>query len=460
MKMGKYVNKEQKKTEQKIQLPGDEFRFFRLAPRDAGRGWSKVNYGEIADRYTLIKFTATSVRGDTDTQSLEYELCNLWKILLRNDQNEKSEEDRRVKKMEKRVADFTLRGHHDSTQLNIYDKIKNYWSHDFNYSLTPDGRKDLKALLRDKNKIYNSLQSHYDTVSLSAKASKKKVILFPMSIFLDRERFSLDGQGLSAYEKLKRQAGLLNKQLPQVIKKLRHRSAYGIFMGYSKLMMLTDEKFEPFIHIIFYLSEDDLSTWYVHDIAKTWRKVSKSSVEIHYYSFTGELPEPPRCEPKVIQVSSKKNNGCFIYYKDVRTPFLSEDVNSKYGVDSILRERLKSLKITESNGSVLSSADLKLLKKESKIVDAIKNTRKYHLNYLSSVAKNYNNIPGLRPITMSEFTYQNQYSNAKYLAKKALNKLNEGLGVIDEDLNFPKNDGVGVIGDLSADLEDNSSDFW
>ncbi|MFS7380700.1 hypothetical protein AB6870_01250 [Rahnella inusitata] len=447
----------QKKQGTQVLLPGEEFRFFNLEARQAGRSWNEVIYGEIADSYTLIQFTPKPVLGDNNRQSLLYEPHNLWKTLLHEDQKKKREKFL----MEENGKRFSVNQRSTTGPSLLLDK-KGYWPHKFEYSLSQEGRRALKVLLRDKKKIYSSLQSHYDTMVLKARDKKKKVILFPVSIFLDREAFALDRQEGSIYEGIKKQADLLNKQLPEVIKKLRHRAAYGIFLGYSKLFLLTDENFEPFLHIIFYLSEGDLSTWYAQDIASTWHKLSNKTVEVHYYSFAGELPDPPRHDSPGARIASKKDDGHSIVYKEVRNPFLSEDKHRRNRAISTardLREQLQQLKMRENNGGSVRPADYTLLKRRLKIAESIKDTSKYHLNYLASVAKNYNNIPGLHVLTTSGFTYNSQYSNEKYRARKTRDALQKGPEVIGIDSGSPITDNPDFIDELLDNVKNHSSGF-
>jgi len=447
----------QKKQSTDVLLPGEEFRFFKLEARQAGLSWNEVIYGEIADSYTLIQFTPKPVQGDSNRQSLLYEPHNLWKTLLHEDQKKQREKSL----MEENGKRFSVNQTSISGPSALLDR-KGYWPHKFEYSLSQEGRRALKVLLRDKKKIYSNLQSQYDTMVRKARDQKKKVILFPVSIFLDREEFALDRHEGSIYEGIKKQADLLNKQLPEVIKKLRHRAAYGIFLGYSKLIMLTDENFEPFLHIIFYLSEGDLSTWYAQDIASTWHKLSHKTVEIHYYSFAGELPDPPRYDASGEKTASKKHYGHSIVYKDVRTPFLSEDKsrnNRTIFTVRDLREQLQQLKKRESNGESIRPAEYTLLKRRLKIAESIKDTSKYHLNYLASVAKNYNNIPGLRALTTSGFTYNSQYSNDKYRVRKIRGELQKGPEVLGTDSGSPMTDNPDFIDELPANLKNHSSGF-
>jgi hypothetical protein len=457
MLTGKYVQV-QKKWDTNIVLPGEEFRFFGIETRETGRSWNKVIYGEIADSYTLIQFNLDRVPGDSNMQSSLYKPHNLWKTLLRDDQKKMREAERDLEK--KNYRGFSVNNRSTSDQTPMLDK-KSYWSHEFKYSLSPERRQDLRALLKDKNKIYSGLQSHYETMTLKAKGMKKKVILFPISIFLDHETFALELREGSTYENIIKQANLLNKLLPEVIKKLRHRSAYCLFLGYSKLTMLTDKNFEPFIHIIFYLSEGDLSTWYAHDIARTWHKLSNKTVEVHYYSFVGELSAPPRQNTRGTKTAPKKDHGYRIIYKDVCNPFISKDEHSPANRNSTaheLRAELKELENKKSNGESVKPAAHKLLRQKLKIVESIKDIRKYHLGYLASVAKNYNNIPGLRALTTSEFTYSSQYSNEKYMARKTRKESLEGAGVTGSG--SPVADDTDAINSLFPNLKNRSSNGW
>lgn len=230
----------------------------------------------------------------------------------------------------------------------LLDK-KGYWPHKFEYSLSQEEHRALKVLLRDKG-ITTVAFSPIAVMVLKARDKKRESILFPVSIFLDREAFALDRQEGSIYEGIKKQADLLNKQLPEVIKKLRHRAAYSIFLGYSKLFLLTDENFEPFLHIIFYLSEGDLSTWYAQDIASTWHKLSNKTVEVHYYSFAGELPDPPRHDSPGARIASKKDDGHSIVYKEVLNPFLSEDKHRRNRAISTARDLQGATSAAENEG--------------------------------------------------------------------------------------------------------------
>ncbi len=291
----------------------------------------------------------------------------------------------------------------------------NYWEYKLKGPLYNNERQELKASLKEKKKIYSDLQAYYHFMELKAKEMKKKIILFPVSIFLDRDTF-LQGKNGSTYEPVFSTARMLNRYFPEVIKILRHRAQYAVFLGYSKLIMLTDKNFEPFLHVIFYLSEEEISSWYAHDIASTWHKVSNRAVELHYYSFAGELQKP---SPHSF---FEEEDSYTVRYRNILHPFPSEDPNRKDEVAGYPIEELKrSLRKQENrkkNKERFNPERSHLLKQQLKAHIAITDTRKYHLDYLACVAKNYNSIPGIRTLSKAEFTYDSQYSNEKYLERK------------------------------------------
>lgn len=373
-------------------------------------------YGEIADNYTLVQFVNSSL--DTASNPKDYEPHNLLKDLYQDDLKKHQDERKTVNN------DYQARPSREGNAVaRRKTALNGYWGYTFSHPLSSDNRKALKALLEPKKKIYSDLQAHYDDMVKKAKNQKKKIRLLPLSIYLEGETFSHDELGHSAFDRLKNHAELMNKQLPQVINKLSHRAAYGLFLGYSKLTMLTDENFKPFIHIIFYLSEGDISTWYAHDIGKTWHEVSGANVEIHYYSFTGKLPEPPQydaCQSKSLQ---DKNPGYRIVYQDARLPFPSEDSKRQHEIATYsaeqLRDLVQKLEMKKNDNENINPKQLKYVKQLLKITEGMKDTRQYHLDYLALVAKNYTKIPGLHALTKSDFSYRNQYSNAAYTARKA-----------------------------------------
>ncbi|MEQ9858587.1 hypothetical protein ABRP52_17635 [Pectobacterium versatile] len=312
--------------------------------------------------------------------------------------------------------DFTTRKRSAGNDSSYsYGMTQSYWGYTLKGTLSSKDRRELKSSLKEKKKIYNDLQSYYHFMAKKSKEMKKKIILFPVSIFLDRDTF-LQDESSSKYDKLKKQAQLLNKHLPEVIKILRHRAQYAVFLGYSKLIMLTDENFEPFLHVIFYLSEEELSSWYAHDIASTWYKVSNSAVELHYYSFAGELQKP---SPHSF---FEEEDSYTVQYRNILHPFPSEDPNRKDEVADASIEAIKrSLRHQEkrkSNKERFNPKLYHLLKQQLKAHTAITDARKYHLDYLACVAKNYNSIPSVRTFSKAEFTYDSQYSHEKYLERK------------------------------------------
>ncbi|MGI8473031.1 hypothetical protein [Pectobacterium brasiliense] len=392
-------------------LATSEFRFFGIEERALGLSWNDATYGDIADKYTLIKFNALASHGDSKKDT-DFSPCNIWyEIYMRE-----SDEAFVNRKRKNSSTGWTIRGNNSGNDASYsYMRTQNYWEYKLKGPLSNNERQELKASLKEKKKIYSDLQAYYHFMELKAKEMKKKIILFPISIFLDRDTF-LQGKNGSTYEQLKTQAQLLNRYFPEVIKILRHRAQYAVFLGYSKLIMLTDKNFEPFLHVIFYLSEEEISSWYAHDIASTWHKVSNRAVELHYYSFAGELQKP---SPHSF---FEEEDSYTVRYRNILHPFPSEDPNRKDEVAGYPIEELKrSLRQQENrkkNKERFNPELSHLLKQQLKAHIAITDTRKYHLDYLACVAKNYNSIPGIRTLSKAEFTYDSQYSNEKYLERK------------------------------------------
>ncbi|MBZ7680459.1 hypothetical protein FML26_25935 [Klebsiella michiganensis] len=407
-------------------LPLDELRFFNVEPADVGKRWNDVIFGEIADAYTLIQFNKKSVQ-DSDSRERGYVPANFLLTLLR--ENIRKELNERKAKGQP-PQNFSARQRADNEVVLARQYHHSYWRHKFSHPPEAEYRRDLKTLLNDKKKVFTSLQQHYCVMQEKARVKKKKLTLLPLSIFLEREDMEHFDAG-SAYKRLKARAALLTRQFPKVLKILRHRSPYVSFLGYSKLVMVTDTAFEPFLHVIFYLSEGDLNTWYAHDISKTWNIISGYRVKVHYYSFTGELAEPPNHVMKKIADTIPDYE---LYYRDVLLPFSSEDPNRDEEaaitisevkqkiahLEEYLQNQFQNQKVKKkTNGQSRVHNQIKELNKLLKSITERTENKRNHLNYMARVAKNYNAIPGITTFTQAgSFTYDNQYSNEKYRARK------------------------------------------
>ncbi|GDX07553.1 hypothetical protein BSPA111_37730 [Buttiauxella sp. A111] len=419
-----------------MRLPLDELRFFGVEPRDAGRGFDEVTYGDIADNYTFTCFNKRSSEQNDGQKNKDYDPINFWQTLLIKD-IEKEERSRK----ERRTQSQSFSSSRNASNDISFAKKKNAdrWTYPFRHPLQKDDRRVVKTLLNDKKRLFADLQQHYFSLQRNSRSDKKTLTLLPMSIFLSQEGSQHNG---SAHQRMKEHVARLNKLLPQVIRKLRHRSPYSSFLGYSKVVMLTDTYFVPFLHIIFYLTEDNLSTWYAHDIGSTLGKVSGCHVDIHYYSFAGELPSPPKHLLNAEMVDG--GSGSYqIVYKDVLLPFPSEDPNKYRGIEEKTVAELTALiaraEMKKINKERYSQTHLKALKQQLKNITGMDDSQKNHLSYLARVAKNYSKIPGVTSVTQSDKpVYNNQYSRHKYEQRKLRKKMEQEL---QNDTAMPSNYG-------------------
>lgn len=404
-------------------LPLNELRFFGVEPRDVGLRCDAAIYGNIADRYTFVRFCQKNTEPGYGSPEKDYELSNIWAALQENDINNELQ-NRRKKRTESQTFSSGRRTANDIS--SSMQKQTNRWSYQFKRPLLKDDQRIVKALLNDKKKLFAALQQHYYAIQSTSRALKKTLTLLPVSIFL-RKNVAQQQTGF-AYEQLKEHAVHLNTLFPEVLKKLRHRSPYSSFLGYSKLVMLSDTHFEPFLHVIFYLTEDNLSTWYAHDIGKAWSSVSDYHVDIHYYSFAGELPAPP-AHMLNVKIDNEENLSYQVLYKDVLLPFPSEAPHRDNGIADKNVNELKGIiaKAEEKklNKEKYSPAYLGSLKQQLKNITGMTDNPKNHLNYMAYIAKNYNKIPGVTSVTQSRKPiYNNQYSNEKY-KKRKMRRLSE-----------------------------------
>lgn len=395
----------------------DELRFFNVDPKDTGKHCPDAIYGKIANAYTFIKFVNKTDQENASSEKC-YELQNFLMSLLHADIAK--EQDKR-KKTARVVQNYSPSHRPHNDLVLARQQYHSYWKYKFSHPLERDALRELRALINDKKKAYTRLQEHYCSMHAKARSMKKKLTLLPLSIFLDIEKKD-DMDESMTYKRLKKHAALLTKQFPEVLKKLRHRSPYAAFLGCSKLVMMTDTTFEPFLHVIFYLSEGELSTWYAHDISNTWAKVAGCRVKIHYYSFTGELAEPPAHVMEKFSRNSNAVSGYKLFYKEVLQPFSSENPNQdKEGPITIreIKEVIADLEERKGNSKPFSLTRLKALKCELKHITQCAENKKNHIDFMARVAKNYNTIPGITTFTQANhFTYDNQYSNERYRAKK------------------------------------------
>ncbi|WP_210446404.1 hypothetical protein [Pantoea ananatis] len=403
-------------------LPLDELRFFGVEPRDIGRAHCDVVYGDIADNYTFTCFDKRTHEHDGDMPQKDYEPTNFWLKLLNTDINK---EDRSTKEVSTSSRAFSSRRSSGNDVSFAMSMNANRWTYQFRFPLQNDDRRVVKALLNDKKKLFAELQQHYFSLKSNSRSDKKALTLLPMSIFVSQE--VSQQESVLSYRQIKEHAAQLNKQLPEVIKKLRHRSAYSSFLGYSKVVMLTDTNFVPYLHIIFYVSVDNLSNWYAHDIGRIWSTISGRRVDIHYYSFTGELPSPP-VHLLNNETDNEEKGSYQIFYKDVLLPFPSEDHYKKTDVvDKSVAELTALISKSEerkANKEKYSKPRLIALKKQLKNIMGMADSQINHLDYLARVAKNYSKIPGITSFTQSDKpVYNSQYSNKKYEQRKVREKL-------------------------------------
>ncbi|AJJ57986.1 Uncharacterised protein [Yersinia pseudotuberculosis] len=409
--------KRQAKHPELIPLLLEEIRFFGVEPRDVGRRCDDVFYGNIADRYTFVRFCQKNTEPGYGLPEKDYELTNIWAALQENDINNELQ-NRRKKRTESQAFSSGRRAENEVSSSK--QKQTSRWSYQFKHPLLKDDKRIVKALLNDKKLLFAALQQHYYAIQSTSRALKKTLTLLPVSIFL-RKRMTQQKAGFT-YEQLKDHAAHLNTLFPEVLKKLRHRSPYSSFLGYSKLVMLSDTHFEPFLHVIFYLTEDNLSTWYAHDIGKAWCSVSDDHVDIHYYSFAGELPAPP-AHMLNVKTDNEENLNYQVLYKDVLLPFPSEATHRDDGIEDKSVNELKGLiaKVEEKklNKEKYSPAHLGSLKQQLKNITGMTDNPKNHLSYMAHVAKKYSKIPGVTSLTQSgKPIYNNQYSNEKYKKRK------------------------------------------
>lgn len=432
-------------------LPLDELRFFNVDPKDTGKHCRDAIYGKIANAYTFIRFI-----NKTDQEIVPVGKCykpqNFLMSLLHADIAK--EQDER-KKTTRTLQNFSSshRPHNDLALAR--QQHHSYWKYKFSHPLERDELRELRAFINDKKKAYTRLQEHYCGMHAKARSMKKKLTLLPLSIFLDIDKKDYMDESMT-YKLLKDHAALLTKQFPEVLKKLRHRSPYAVFLGCSKLVMMTDTTFEPFLHVIFYLSEGDLSTWYTHDIGSTWAKVAGCGVTVHYYSFTGELAEPPAHVIEKLSGNNSPVSGYKLFYKEVQRPFSSEDPNlNNEGPITLceIKEEIAILEDRKANNKPFSLARLKALKSELKEITQCTENKKYHMDFMARVAKNYNPIPSITTFTQpSSFTYDNQYSNERYRASKDQQCSKKPLGSVDK--------GEPYTGSYNKEYQNSSSDMW
>ena len=284
----------------------------------------------------------------------------------------------------------------------------------------------MKSWVSEKEDFFEKLHDTY----LALQKEHKNIYLLPISLKIYLEYHGID----NLVESINHQSAILTNAFKSLITKISSRRDYETFIHYSRVILL-DNRQRPFLHVVLYYKDPDISDFYIRDLTRIWCETADKaiqengsgivaqnsddeddvSVEVNYVYFDTPLPSMLNDEEEgewedgrhydvndrrySLEVSATPLYSAlnYSYHKDIIVPLSKR----KRGADSSLSRRidLQVARFSEAD-SYLSEAEFK------KWIKGVKQEQSYHIYYLERVAKQYVKIPNLNNLSQGIFTYK------------------------------------------------------
>ncbi|HAP83820.1 MULTISPECIES: hypothetical protein [Enterobacteriaceae] len=328
-----------------------DFRVFELNKIDKTYERFAMPYGDVENKYNLIIFgndlSSLPTRNNSSSAASVIPINFLERLYL-EENNASSLSENMVKSLK------------NSRKKEVYE---------FNQPPNERYKAVLRGLLQDKIHACNYIESKYNNV----KRNNKHITVLPVSLCL-REK-----DVLGAFPEIKIIDGwvagdisgvikFLRKLVSMLLNKLKHRSIYSRFTGYTQLLLLNESGF-PYVQINFFISGAVVESFYAEDINNVWSEITRRCGVAQFYIFKGE------------GISSKN-----VIYKDGRKYFPGDDYFWSKTIEGI--NELSQ----HSDGS-------KPKKYKQPTPDVL------YKKFFFLVSCRYTRIPGQRALSSSEFTY-------------------------------------------------------
>lgn len=245
-------------------------------------------------------------------------------------------------------------------------------------------KRDMLPMLSLKNRVYEKLMQEYEEVRRSEKGG---ITVIPVSFYCQADSVQL-GDILNTIK-------TMNGAFNSAINKLSQRAMWKRVITCKRVTMI-DEKFNPFIHVLFYIRDGSVSENFVGEIMAVWASKipAKHTIRIGLYSFNFEF----LCSlwryfssNKSIEISDKAFPhelvlGKTIFFGDVLMPFPNVRLRN-YDKDEPFKELSHLMKRERRND------DQRTPKAEPrKEYRKLKESAVYHKEYFLQIAKKANGI--------------------------------------------------------------------
>ncbi len=279
----------------------------------------------------------------------------------------------------------------------------------------------MKLWIKEKEDFYEKLYKTYSTV----KKEHKDIYLLPISLKVNFEHYDED-----PVARINHQSALLTSAFKLLITKITSRKGYEVFLHYTRVILL-DNRQQPFLHVVLYYKESDISDFYLRDLTRIWCEVVDKtiqekcsdiklqtnkdnddlSVEVDYVYFDKPFPSMHNDE---YEDEWKNGKHYSLTDSEIRYGFevSATDLPSAFNPlrhKNIIVPLSKKRRTSSYLGYVgrFSEADSYLNEAEfKKWMKGIKQDQKYHTDYLERIAKQYVKIPDLNNLSHGVFTYK------------------------------------------------------
>ncbi|MGB3252514.1 hypothetical protein [Buttiauxella gaviniae] len=335
-----------------------DFRIFEFNKIDKTYERPPLSYRGIEDRYNLIVFNegASCSARESDAPSDRWvSPVNFLEELYLKENNASLHPENRIESLKRS----------DYKDCFIFKKPP-----------APKEKEKLKELLQDKIIANQYLINKYSEV----KRKEKNIKVLPVSLCL------YDDELLSIFPDLHHTGDwitgdisgvikLLRKKVTFLLNRLKHRSVYSRFLGYTQVLLLNNIGL-PYVQINFFVTGEDLTSFYPDDINNAWHDIAGNYGFAEFYIFRYEDFAPGK-----------------INYIDGRECFPGEGYIFSRGrnISNRMLERHSTGK--PSRKRIMSVDDI-------------------YKKFFFLVSCRYTKIPGQRTMSSSAFTYSPTQKNS------------------------------------------------
>ena len=280
----------------------------------------------------------------------------------------------------------------------------------------------MKAWVKEKESFFEKLHSKY----LVLLSEHKKIYLLPMSFKVNLTTKNGD----ITLDDIKSQSKILTDAFSSLVTKIKSRSQYASFIHYSRVILL-DDSHQPFLHVILYYKDADISDFFIRDLTRIWCEVADKAIQKNDFDVSLRDDDDVELTPRVsvnyvhfgppiprMRNDDEEDNWNYgeHYLKDKKYTFevsashLLQSFQTKKVIVSAEQKMRGEFDLNRYiNGLIgrFSEEDSYLKEAEFKrFVKGVKQEMAYHRYYLERVAKQYIKIPDLNNLSEGVFTYQ------------------------------------------------------